>query len=147
MALYCSYTWRYIKNTLIPGAENALSVNMCFQALMRRIPSLTSYDDLLVLSLSVLYSHQDCINVTPHEGHPDTKHSVVTRCRTASSLSDSSSVLRVDLCFLGAKHTLTDDRGVPVSRRSLSCTLSPSAPTKCRAGTHGGDDVAAAEPK
>lgn len=98
-------------------------------------------------SLPVLYSHQDCINVTPHEGQPDIKHYVVTRCRTVFSLSDSSSVLRVDLCFLGAKQTLSDDRGVPVSRRPLSRTLSPSASTKCRAGTHGGDDGAAAEPK
>lgn len=63
------------------------------------------------------------------------------------SLSGSSSVLRVDLCLLGAKQTLTDDRGVPVPRRPLSRTLSPSAPAKCRAGTHGGDDGAAAEPK
>lgn len=65
----------------------------------------------------------------------------------AVSLSDSSLVLRVDLCLPSAKQTLTDNRGVAAPRRLLSHILSPSAPAKCRAGTHSGDDGAVVEPK
>lgn len=59
--------------------------------------------------------------------------------------SDSPSVLRVDLCLLGAKQTLAVDSGVLLPRCPLSRTLSPSAPAKCHAGTHGGDIGVAAE--
>lgn len=63
------------------------------------------------------------------------------------SLTDSPSVLRVDLCLLGAKQTLAVDSGVLLPRWPLSRTLSPSAPAKCHAGAQGSDIGVAAEPE
>lgn len=53
------------------------------------------------LSQLFRYPNQDCLHVSLHEAQPDIKHS--PHCELFFTLTDSLSVLRVDLYSLGAK--------------------------------------------